>query len=54
MLDTPKTAAQLDRISNVLSGKFGKVGRDVRSAILQMFNDIPSAFKDGDKNMAVQ
>ena len=47
MLDTPKTAAQLDRIAKVLSGRFGKVGRDVRSAILDMFKDIRSAFEEG-------
>lgn len=48
-LDTQKTDAQLDRIAKVLSGKFGKVGRDVRSAILQMLNDISSALKSGGK-----
>jgi hypothetical protein len=43
ILDTPKTRAQLARIAKVLSGQFGKVGRDVRAAILQMFSDINSA-----------
>lgn len=50
ILDTPKTDAQLDRISRVLSGRFGKVGRDVRFAILQMLNDIASALKSGSKD----
>lgn len=47
-LDTAKTESELDRIAKVLSGKFGKVGRDVRAAILRMLNDISSALK-GDK-----
>jgi hypothetical protein len=49
VLDTKKTDAQLDRISLVLSGKFGKVGRDVRLAILEMLNDIASALTSGSK-----
>lgn len=52
VLDTPKTQAQLARIANVLSGKFGKVGRDVRSAILAMFKDITGALEDGGKETA--
>jgi hypothetical protein len=47
-LDTEQTQKQLERIKRVLSGKFGEVGRDVRNAILQMFNDIASAMKEGD------
>jgi hypothetical protein len=54
VLDTPKTQSQLDRIAKVLAGKFGKVGTDVRRAILEMFNDISSAFKDGDKKTGGQ
>jgi hypothetical protein len=54
VLDTPKTQSQLDRIAKVLAGKFGKVGKDVRRAILEMFNDISSAFKDGDKKTGGQ
>lgn len=46
-LDTEKTREQLDRISQVLKGKFGAVGRDVRQAILQMFNDISAAMNQG-------
>lgn len=49
VLDTPKTAEQLARIARVLSGKFGKVGRDVRAAIQQMFADIAGAFDQGGK-----
>jgi hypothetical protein len=47
VLDTAKTRAQLARIAKVLSGQFGKVGKDVRAAILAMLNDITSALKDG-------
>ena len=43
ILDTPKTQAQLARIAKVLSGKFGKVGKDVRAAILAMFAEISGA-----------
>lgn len=46
-LDTEKTRSQLARISRVLSGQFGEVGREVRSAILQMFNDIADALEEG-------
>lgn len=46
VLDTPKTTAELNRIANVLKGKFGKVGRDVREAIVGMLNDIASGFGD--------
>jgi TP901 family phage tail tape measure protein len=49
VLDTPKTAKKLAQIAKVLSGKFGKVGKDVRAAILQMLNDIQSALDSGDK-----
>ena len=50
-LDTQKTRQQLANIGRVLRGDFGKVGRDVRSAILQMFNDITSALEEGDSKM---
>ena len=43
VLDTSKTRTELARIAKVLSGAFGKVGKDVRSAILQMLNDISNA-----------
>ena len=46
-LDTEKTRRELDRIAAVLSGKFGAVGKDVRAAILQMFEDIASALDEG-------
>lgn len=46
-LDTEKTRRELDRIAAVLSGKFGAVGKEVRNAILQMFNDIAGALEDG-------
>ncbi len=42
-LDTSKTSSELARIAKVLSGQFGKVGRDVRAAILEMLNNISSA-----------
>jgi hypothetical protein len=48
-LDTPKTRRELARISKVLSGEFGKVGDDVRSAILAMFNKITTALQAGSK-----
>lgn len=46
VLDTPKTRRQLDQIVAVLTNKTKSVGRDVRSAILDMLNDISSAFED--------
>jgi hypothetical protein len=45
-LDTAKTRTQLQRIAKVLSGQFGKVGDDVRSAIVGMFDTIRDALKD--------
>lgn len=39
-LDTNKTRVQLRRIAKVLSGQFGAVGKEVRAAIDQMFDDI--------------
>lgn len=48
-LDTGKTRSQLAKIGKVLSGQFGKVGKDVRSAILQMFKDIAGALDQGTK-----
>lgn len=47
VLDTEKTRRELDRIAAVLSGKFGAVGKEVRDAILEMFNDITSAMEGG-------
>jgi len=52
-LDTGKTRSELAGIARVLSGQFGAVGRDVRSAILQMFNDIAGALKEGSKESDV-
>ncbi len=49
ILDTPKTRAELARIGKVLAGRFGKVGKDVRAAILQMFSDISGALSQGGK-----
>jgi hypothetical protein len=49
ILDTKQTEAQLDRIQKVLQGKFGKVGKNVREAILRMLNEISSAFDEGKK-----
>lgn len=46
-LDTQKTRNQLRRIARVLSGEFGKVGKDVREAILGMIKDITDALKSG-------
>ena len=48
VLDTPKTNSQLTRISKILSGKFGKVGREVRAAIVAMLDDIKGALDGGD------
>ncbi|MBA2742553.1 MAG: phage tail length tape measure family protein [Actinobacteria bacterium] len=48
-LDTGKTRSELAGIARVLSGQFGAVGKGVRSAILQMFNDIAGALKEGSK-----
>jgi hypothetical protein len=50
VLDTEKTRRELDRIAAVLSGKFGAVGKEVREAILQMFNDITGALEGGGSN----
>jgi hypothetical protein len=47
ILDTPKTRSRLAQIAKVLSGAFGKVGADVRAAILQMLNDIAGSLDDG-------
>ena len=46
-LDTGKTRSELAGIARVLAGQFGAVGKDVRSAILQMFNDIAGALDEG-------
>jgi hypothetical protein len=53
VMDTPKTRAQLRRISRVLSGEFGKVGRDVRAAILDMFRTISDGLKEGQQDVTV-
>jgi hypothetical protein len=49
VLDTQRNKQILNRIQRVLSGDFGKVGKNVREAILQMLNDISSAFEEGEK-----
>jgi hypothetical protein len=46
VLDTAKTRSQLERIINVLSGEFGKVGREVRAAIEDMLDTIAGSLKD--------
>jgi len=46
-LDTAATRQKLARIARVLSGQFGAVGREVREAILSMFNEISSALDEG-------
>lgn len=51
-LDTEKTRTQLQQIAKVLSGQFGKVGEDVRKAILEMFRNISDALKTGDRSAA--
>lgn len=51
-LDTEQTRTQLQRIAKVLSGQFGKVGEDVRKAILEMFRNISDALKSGDRSAA--
>jgi hypothetical protein len=42
-LDTAKTRSELEHISRVLRGQFGKTGRDVRDAIKKMLDDIADA-----------
>jgi hypothetical protein len=49
VLDTQETRSQLQRIARVLSGDFGAVGRDVRQAILEMFQEISGALDEGGK-----
>lgn len=51
ILDTKQTENQLDRIAAVLSGRFGKVGEEVRQAILGMFEDIAGALDEGGKKV---
>ncbi|MBA3565260.1 MAG: phage tail length tape measure family protein [Actinobacteria bacterium] len=48
-LDTGKTRSELAGIARVLAGQFGAVGKEVRSSILQMFNDIAAALNEGSK-----
>jgi hypothetical protein len=50
-LDTKKNRALLENAAKVLSGQFGKVGRDVRAAIDRMFDDIAGALEGGDKKV---
>lgn len=47
VLDTSQTRSQLEAIIRVLSGAFGKAGRDVRRAILEMLNNISQALEGG-------
>jgi len=47
VLDTPATRRKLRQIVAVLTDTTKKAGRDVRQAILDMLNDISSAFDDG-------
>jgi hypothetical protein len=49
VLDTDKTNAQLAGIAKVL--KFKEVGKRIRDAILQMFNDISGALENGGKKI---
>lgn len=50
-LDTKKNRQILENAARVLSGQFGKVGRDVRLAIKGMFDDIANALNDGDSKV---
>lgn len=50
-LDTKKNRQILENAAKVLSGQFGKVGRDVRLAIEAMFDEIAAGFKKGDKTV---
>lgn len=45
------TLKNRERIGAVLTKQFKDAGRDVRSAILQMFNDISDALNQGDKKL---
>lgn len=46
-LDTAKTRSQLQRIAKVLSGAFGRVGREVREAIQRMLAEISGELEGG-------
>jgi len=50
-LDTKHNRQVLENAAKVLSGQFGKVGRDVRLAIERMFDEIASALEGGDKKV---
>ena len=49
LLDTAKTRQQFNRIAKVLAEGPKKVGREMRLAILEMFNDIANALDQGGK-----
>jgi hypothetical protein len=49
-LDTTKTRAELDHIAKILSGAFGSVSEQVRSAIDQMYKDIRDKLKSQQGN----
>lgn len=48
-IDDPKVLAQLKRAGDVLAGKFGKVGEQVRAAIDAMFDKIGESLTGGGK-----
>lgn len=50
-LDTKRNRQILENAAKVLSGQFGKVGRDVRLAIERMFEEIAGALDSGDKTV---
>lgn len=52
VLDTPETRRQLAQIGAVLSHSFIDAGKEVRSAILEMFNLISSALEEGSEEVA--
>lgn len=47
VLDTDETRSQLERIAQVLSGKFGEVGQRVRAAIDAMLDEIAGGLSGG-------
>lgn len=50
-LDTKKNRQILENAAKVLSGQFGKVGKEVRAAIEGMFNDIAAGLNSGDTTL---
>jgi hypothetical protein len=50
-LDTAKNRQVLENAARVLSGQFGKVGRDVRLAIEGMFDEIAAGLDSGTKKI---